>query len=95
MATIPDDTREHRMTLLVTWAEDRDLKEVLLRMPRERNDPDGEEFEKYFDTVQMMYYLQSEARFLEEDEVRSIANRVAEQAKEFRLPLNKLRYYLD
>lgn len=63
-------------------------------MPRFRDDPDGKDFDKYFNFLQHMYLLKASFMFYDETELKAVATELARLANQYEYPTNLIEAVL-
>jgi hypothetical protein len=82
-----DTLRTEAMKEFFNLYDEASLKMGIQHMPNDRDDPNGESFDRYFNFLQGLYLLKAEYPILEESEVENYKNSLINTAKEFNYPV--------
>lgn len=70
-----------------------DLPVILIHMPKDLNDPDAKEFERYFNFIQLMFSLRSDIKSFSESQLDERLDLLKSLAKEYNYPTGSLEVF--
>lgn len=88
--TFTNEDRELAIKEFSSIYGETNLKEMLNHIPDALSDVDGEEFDLYFDFIQLMFSLKSDIKQLNEQELYEKLEMVKSLAKKFNYPVQNL-----
>ena len=88
-----DHERKHIIALLTGMYSQQDTLTAISCMPTLTNDPNNEEFEKYFNFLQSLYLLQSDFINMDEKEISERLTHLKLAAYHFKYPMQQLEAF--
>lgn len=85
-----DKTRETELGILVDLYSPQDYTVVMSRMPTELEDPNGTEFEEYYDFIQALFKLKGGYMYMNPNDLEASLLVVRTDAAKFNYPTSQL-----
>jgi len=88
-----DSERKQVISILTNMYSQQDTSVAIEHVPYIINDPDDEEFKKYFNFLQLLYLLQSDFINMDEQEIEDRVTQLKLSAYHFKYPMQQLEAF--